>query len=192
MIKLDFTDHAPAVQNRPTRSRTSAIVLHRTAEDDNLDGVTTFSEVVRFYTKDPEGVATVVLPGAYVSKLPQIRDWRARGVPAATKERAFVPYHFLIEASGEVARMLPLAVRGAHAGAWNDRSVGIAILGNFELHEPTAAQVDAVLELIKDIRTVYPRAAVLGHDDTLTLDGMPPKGCPGRFFPLAHVKELVG
>jgi hypothetical protein len=189
--KIDRTDHSPIAAKRTARPFTTAIVLHRFAADSDRDGVTTVDEAIAFFTQDPEGIATVALAGTYAEKLPTIERWRRDGVPAAYQRRGYVPYHFLVDTYGGVWRTLPLDVRGAHAGNWNNRSVGIACLGNFDRHLMPPEQVESTAALVADVLAVYPRATVLTHDDTLRADGLPVKSCAGRHFPLAVIKQLA-
>jgi hypothetical protein len=189
--KADRRDHSPAVRARPMRVHTTAIVLHHLGIDINRDGATTVDEAIDFFVRDPEGVATVCLGGAYSSKVPTIARWKADGLPAVYQGRGFVPYHFLVDADGGVHRMLDLTSIGAHAGAWNDRSVGVACLGDFAARPPTISEVASLVSLLRDILSVYPHAEIVSHDETLERDGQQPKGCPGKFFPLEGVREAV-
>lgn len=193
MIKHDRTAHAPAVAQRPHRHTTTALVLHRFATATHPTGV---EEAIRFFTRDPEGIATVALPGLYTEKLATIERWRLTGPPFVDLERArdlteagFVPYHFLVDAAGEVHRMLPLEARGAHAGAFNWRSVAVACLGDFRAEAPTDAQVDATIMLLQDLLEVYPGAKILSHDEVLRCLSQDPKGCVGPLFPLEEVRQ---
>jgi hypothetical protein len=191
MDKTNLTDHAPAAMKRPARPFTNAIVLHRFAADSNKDGVTTFQEAIDFFTKDPEGIATVAVGGSYKDKLPMIKRWRENGPPFITEKgqdvtkAGFVPYHFMIQEDGRVARMLGLDVRGAHASAWNAHSIGVCCLGNYEQGLPKKAVVEACAALCADILNVYGahNIKIFTHDETLKMAGKEPKGCPGRHFP---------
>lgn len=189
--KVDHRGHSPAVKARPIRAHTTAVVVHHLGVDVDHDSLTTVEDAIAFFTRDPEGVATVTLGGSYTSKLPTIERWKADGLPAVYQGKGFVPYHFIIDGAGVVHRMLDLAAVGAHAGAWNDRSVGVAFLGDFSKRPPTGAEVDAGVALLEDIRAVHAAAEILGHDETLIRDGLPPKGCPGKFFPLDAIRSRV-
>lgn len=191
MIKEDRTNHSPAALRRPTRSHTTAVVLHHLGVDVNHDGISTVDDAVSFFTRDPEGVATVTLGGSYASKLPTIERWRRDGLPAVYQGAGFVPYHFLVDGDGNVSRMLHLEAIGAHAGAWNDRSVGVACLGDFSKRPPSEAELAAVVDLLRDVLAVYPGVEIVGHDETLERAGLPPKGCPGPLFPLDRVRGAV-
>src|SRR5947209_2228724 len=81
---LDYTQHAPAATTRPQRTGFRAIVLHRIgntlAEPDGREG-RTVAGIIRFFTQDPDGVATVTLSGSYDAKIPTIEKWQRDGVP---------------------------------------------------------------------------------------------------------------
>lgn len=197
IVKEDRRNHASAVERRAIRERTTAIVIHHLAVDINRDGVVTVDDAIDFFTKDPEGIATVTLPGTYDHKLPTIARWKAKGPPFTTiagvdlTRSGFVPYHFLIDGTGKVFRMLDLAAIGAHAGAWNDCSVGVAFLGDFSKAAPNGLEFDAGVALVEDILAVHKRAEILSHDETIQRDGGQPKGCPGKFFPLNAFRSRI-
>lgn len=190
----DYTGHAPAVANRPQRSGFQAIVLHRignsAAEPDGREGRSA-DAVVRFFTADPEGVATVTLSGSHDEKLPTIERWRRDGVPEEMAARAFVPYTFLVEPDGALWQMLPLGTVGAHAVSYNAGGVGVALIGDFRAEEPAPAQVDAGVAvcaaLLRRYRTDARAVRVLGHDEVRT----PPKQCPGPRFPLDLMRQRI-
>lgn len=196
MNKIDMTRHSPAATKRPKRARTDTIVLHRFAADGNADGVTSFEEAIRFFTEDPEGLATVLLPGSYLSKRHVFDGWRRNGVPAEyagipVRGHGFVPYHFLVTPQGVAARLLPIDARGAHAGRWNGRSIGVAVLGNPDRERPSDAQVAGAASLLGDVLRTFPDARILTHDETIAIDAGAQKGCVGRYFPTDHVKRLA-
>lgn len=191
MTKRDMTKHSPAALTRPARARTDSVVVHHLGIDIDRDGITTIDEAVRFFTTDPEGVATVTLALSPLERRAKISEWKRTGIPAAKQAAGFVPYHFLIDRHGEVARMLPLAARGAHASGYNDRSVAVCFLGNFDKWPPTDPELNAGASVVRDIFTVYGSLMVFGHDETLRAQGMPPKGCPGRGFPLDRLRALA-
>lgn len=78
-------------------------------------------------------------------------------------------------------------IAGAHAGnkEYNEHGIGIALVGNFELHRPTAAQLAAVKRLVAVLKRSYgiPAKNVIGHNSVKAT------ACPGKYFPLAQVSE---
>ena len=184
----DRRDHSRAALLRPFRRRTTAIVLHRTIGiDADKDGDADADDVFQFFTRDPEGVATVAVGGSYASKGALIKSWRAAGIPAVYQGRGFCPYHVLVDARGGVTLALDLAVVGAHAGAWNDRSVAVAVISDPRTQQPTPAMVAAVVKVVALLLTHWPTADIVDHDHVNASIGAPHKGCIGELFPIASV-----
>jgi hypothetical protein len=184
----DRRDHSRAALGRPLRRRTTAIVLHRTIGiDADNDGDADADDVFRFFTRDPEGVATVAVGGSYASKTALIKSWRTAGIPAAYQGAGFCPYHVLVDARGVVTLALDLAVVGAHAGPWNDRSVAVAVIADPRTQVPPPAMVAAVVKVVARLLTLWPGVDVVDHDHVNTSIRAPHKGCIGELFPLASV-----
>ena len=80
-------------------------------------------------------------------------------------------------------------MQGAHAGVadYNQHGIGIVLVGNFEDHPPTAAQVTAVKRLIRVLSREYEIAAaqIVGHGDVKATE------CPGAQFPMSEIRDSV-
>ncbi|HTI52402.1 MAG TPA: peptidoglycan recognition family protein [Planctomycetaceae bacterium] len=80
-------------------------------------------------------------------------------------------------------------IQGAHAGSsnkdYNERGVGICLVGNFEEAPPTAAQRRSVKLLVQTLKSEYhiPAANVVGHKDIRASA----TECPGKFFPMSEI-----
>lgn len=78
---------------------------------------------------------------------------------------------------------------GAHAGVneYNQRGIGIVLIGNFEKSQPTSRQLKSVKELVAIMAREYTISAehVIGHGDIKATE------CPGQFFPLSNVRASV-
>jgi hypothetical protein len=85
-------------------------------------------------------------------------------------------------------------IQGAHAGSsnkdYNERGIGICLVGNFEKTPPTPAQRKSVKLLVQTLRTEYriPSAEVVGHKDIRAST----TECPGKYFPMAEVAGSDG
>ena len=69
---------------------------------------------------------------------------------------AGIGYHYVIHADGSIYRGRPEGKVGAHAYQdakleANSDGIGICLVGNFMLTQPTTPQLDALVELIRDI-----------------------------------------
>lgn len=80
-------------------------------------------------------------------------------------------------------------IQGAHAGStnkdYNERGIGICLIGNFEKTPPSTAQRKSVKLLVQTLRAEYniPTASVVGHKDIRASA----TECPGKLFPMAEV-----
>ena len=76
-------------------------------------------------------------------------------------------------------------LHGAHAGnnEHNQHGIGIALVGNFEKHSPSAAQLVAIKRLVRTLQRTYSISGkkVIGHREIKAT------ACPGKFFPMAEV-----
>jgi len=88
-----------------------------------------------------------------------------------------IGYHYVIRANGTIERGRPEWAIGAHAEGANSDSIGIVLTGNFMTGKPTAAQLDALVVLVKDIKSRYMDLQVLRHCDVNAT------ACPGTRFP---------
>lgn len=98
------------------------------------------------------------------------RDFPVEALRQCHLQRGFadIGYHFYVTRDGTVHTCRPLHQVGAHATGWNDRSIGICYEGGLdERGNPadtrTLAQKCALLDLLRQLKTDYPHARILGH-----------------------------
>jgi hypothetical protein len=104
-----------------------------------------------------------------------------------------MPYPLLVDPSGVITQCLPLGVVSMHARKFNQRSIGVALVGDFRTRAPSAAQRQTLVWLGAHLlhRLQLPVEAVCGHDG---LDGGstdPDKECPGRYLPMASLRADI-
>ena len=103
--------------------------------------------------------------------LEQIDSWhRARGWDG-------VGYHLVVLGDGHIVQGRDLEKKGAHAKGYNQRSIGVCVVGDNtdpgnEWSFPQKVALRALLDLL---RILYPTAEVMGHRD---LPGAA-TACPG-------------
>ena len=56
-----------------------------------------------------------------------------------------IAYHFAIDRTGQVWQLRSLKYQGSHVLGQNEANIGIVVLGNFELQQPTQAQKDKII-----------------------------------------------
>lgn len=81
---------------------------------------------------------------------------------------ANIGYHFYIMRDGEVHVCRPVHQIGAHAAGWNDKSIGICYEGGLDekgcpADTRTYAQKCSLLDLLRQLKSEYPLARILGH-----------------------------
>lgn len=107
-----------------------------------------------------------------------------------------IGYHYVIgngtySGDGEVETGRTEAEDGAHCSAdgMNRKSIGICLVGNFDIDKPTPAQMEALERQCRDIMARYkiPASKVLGHGEV--------KGaatnCPGKNFDMAAFRKRL-
>jgi hypothetical protein len=61
---------------------------------------------------------------------------------------ADVAYHYFVGKTGMLYEGRTIAARGAHVGGYNTGSVGVCLLGNFEVEQPASVQIQATQRLL--------------------------------------------
>lgn len=155
------------------RERTEAIIVHHSQgqEWQSVDEIRTFH------------VRPVRAPEEW---LEEFRDrWLARGGDPATWERAAadlwrpgrgwldVGYQVLIQ-DGVAHAGRPEWAWGSHAPGWNDRSVGVCLVGDYTFRDPPFPQRRALIQELTRLLQVYPGARIMRHDEAV-----PNRTCPG-------------
>ena len=95
-----------------------------------------------------------------------------------------IGYHYFVRKDGSIYRGRPEWALGAHVSGMNNCSLGICAEGDYDKEQAMpAAQKSAIIALIKDVKSRYPQAKIVGHRDIGSSD------CPGRFYPLDYFKN---
>jgi hypothetical protein len=103
------------------------------------------------------------------------------------------PYHLLVRVDGAVDQMVPLGVRGAHAGVpsphtgYNWRSWAIAVVG--EYREASQAQLIAAARMTALLLPATRGARVFGHSELP--DATPNKVCPAPVVQMESFRTRV-
>ena len=89
----------------------------------------------------------------------------------------------------------PIGSEGAHARGFNKNSVGICIVGNYDMDPPSEDRLFCLGSVCRDLQREFGirKENVIGHRDTFILRGVPvEKSCPGKQFDLdAFRKRLI-
>lgn len=100
----------------------------------------------------------------------EIRRWHVDG-----NKWQDIGYHYVIRFNGEIEPGRPLEKAGAHCTGYNERSIGICLVGGGPMGEDncfTKAQFDSLALLTKFLRLRFPNATIHGHKEFAN------KACP--------------
>ena len=92
-----------------------------------------------------------------------------------------IGYHYFVRKNGSIYRGRPEWAVGAHVSGMNNCSLGICAEGDYDKEQTMPdAQKSAIIALIKDVKSRYPQAKIVGHRDIGASD------CPGKYYPLDY------
>ena len=94
---------------------------------------------------------------------------------------AGIGYHFYVRKDGSIYTGRPIDMQGAHVENYNSQCLGICFEGNFEKETMSYAQIKSGQELLKYVRTLYPKALTIRHKD------LNATACPGKYFPFDKI-----
>jgi N-acetyl-anhydromuramyl-L-alanine amidase AmpD len=131
-------------------------------------------------------------------------DWEAiRRYHKETNGWSDIGYHYGIERVGnslvlQIGR--PESQPGAHTKEMhmNLKSIGICVVGNFDEAPPSLAKLYFLRDLCFSLMVNYgiPAQSVIGHRDAGLMAGFDwrlgqYKTCPGRFFPMDSLRDML-
>lgn len=87
-----------------------------------------------------------------------------------------IGYNWVIEKSGKIYKGRDEKIDGAHTIGMNDKSIGLCLIGNFDLTLPTKEQENSLKIVYQDLITRYPvlKGQVYPHRKYAN------KTCPGK------------
>ncbi len=94
-----------------------------------------------------------------------------------------IGYHFVIDRAGRIWEGRPLRYQGAHVKYHNEGNLGIMCLGNFDMQDPTTAQLISLKQHLKAVTAAYG----IGLDAVYTHQELRPTACPGKALQKAMV-----
>lgn len=89
-----------------------------------------------------------------------------------------VAYHAIIAPNGDIYQGRPFDVIGSHVKSNNTGNIGIMLIGNMEVEEPTKEQISSLKKLLCYLKVKFPQLDIpkrlFGHKDFMSTD------CPGK------------
>ena len=116
----------------------------------------------------------------HCSATPEGKDFTVADITRWHKDRGFttIGYHYVVYRDGSIHNGRDVNVSGAHCTGHNSISIGVCYIGGCEANSKkakdtrTEAQKKALLDLLKKLKALYPKAKIHGHRDFAN------KACP--------------
>lgn len=128
----------------------------------------------------------------------QVVDWNAiRRYHVKEKGWLDIGYHSGIEiVNGKLEIMVGrlLSRQGAHAYGFNDKAIGICIVGDFDIKKPDTKKLKIAAVLVKKYMKVFGIQVknVIGHNEVFALlNWHRTKTCPGLRFDMDEFRSLL-
>jgi len=178
-----FRNTPPAKPDIISRATWHARPLNLGApEEYGLFDARTNPEGVLVYPDDLQGVLNTIV--IHHTAYPYAGPTEIQNLHMESRGFADVAYHFIIDSEGFIYEGREINIRGAHVQGFNTGSVGIALLGDFNLEKPPDSQLTSLRMLVDYLRYTYEIHFLAGHKD---YPNQSPDGteCPGaNLYPL--------
>ena len=136
----------------------------------------TITEIIVHCSATPEGKNYTV---------DDIRRWHTTPVAKGGRGWSDIGYHYVIHLDGSVHVGRDVDIAGAHATDHNAHSIGVCYVGGCSADGKTPkdtrneSQKNALLNLLMELKRIYPSAIILSHRDCRMRNGKQPnKACP--------------
>lgn len=111
---------------------------------------------------------------------------------------ADIGYHFVIDRAGRIWEGRSLKFQGAHVANCNENNLGIMVLGDFGVQNPSQAQLDSLSAALRVFKAHYkvPMSEIFTHQEWRSRCRTTNTDCPGRSLQaqMARIrtKEVIG
>ncbi|MBI1277398.1 MAG: hypothetical protein GC179_04655 [Anaerolineaceae bacterium] len=92
-----------------------------------------------------------------------------------TNHWADVGYHYVIDKNGIVYEGRDIHVRGASVAGYNTGTIGVCVMGNFEIDSPLAIQLTVLQQVVNWLSAAYTLTHLAAHGEF-----NPESLCPGK------------
>jgi len=92
-----------------------------------------------------------------------------------TNHWADVGYHYVIDKKGIIYEGRDIHVRGASVAGYNTGTIGVCVMGNFEIESPLEIQLTVLQQVVNWLATTYTLTHLAAHGEF-----NPESVCPGK------------
>lgn len=108
-----------------------------------------------------------------------VDNWHRQRWPGFVSRKGdHIGYHYIINTDGSTYQAREHDEEGAHTLGMNRSSIGVCFMGNFDLHYPSSAQIEAWDVLYRKLQREYPNIPTKPHRAYAAY-----KSCHGKLLP---------
>lgn len=161
---------ADGVYGAITKEAVMAFQLSKGLTIDGMVGPATFATLLPCVLKKSKREITDIVIHCTASKVSS--DLTADDIRRMHKRQGWsdIGYHYVVRLDGKVEQGRDVALIGAHVSGFNAHSIGIVYVGGLDndanpKDTRNDLQKNALLNLLMDLRKLYPKAKISGHRD---------------------------
>ena len=140
---------------------------------DGIVGPSTMSSILSRYVKLKKSKRVIKEIIIHCSATPEGKPYTVNDIRKWHKEQGWsdIGYHYVIYLDGTIADGRSVDKIGSHCSGFNTYSIGVCYIGGVAKDGKTAkdtrtdAQKYALLDLLRQLRVLYPNAKICGHRD---------------------------
>lgn len=144
---------------------------------DGIVGKNTWEKLTSLPAKSTRDIKEIIV---HCSATPEGKSFTTEDIKKWHLERGFsdIGYHYVIYLDGSVHPGRSIDKAGAHCTGHNAISIGVCYIGGVAKDGKTPkdtrtqAQKESLVKLLKDLKSLYPKASIHGHRDFAN------KACP--------------
>lgn len=145
---------------------------------DGIVGPATLGKLIPLrWKKSKRAIREIIV---HCSATPEGKDYTIDDIKKWHKQRGFsdIGYHYVVYRDGSVHVGRDVDLIGAHCTGHNTGSIGVCYIGGCDKDGKTpkdtrtGKQIDALFDLLVQLRSIYPNARIYGHRDFAN------KACP--------------
>ena len=169
---------ADGIFGKLTEEAVKTFQMRNGLKPDGIVGPATLAKLIPLRWRKSKRVIREII--VHCSATPEGKDYTIDDIRKWHKQRGFsdIGYHYVVYRDGSVHVGRDVDLIGAHCTGHNTGSIGVCYIGgcdkdgNTPKDTRTGKQIDALFDLLVQLRSIYPNARIYGHRDFAN------KACP--------------
>jgi len=179
LIQQALNLYADGIFGRLTEERVKEFQRDNGLKPDGIVGPATMLKIPFLSTKLKKSTRRIDEIIVHCTATPEGKNYTVEDIRACHIKQGWsdIGYHYLIDLNGHCFPGRDVNIIGAHCEGHNSHSIGVAYVGGVEKDNVkkkkdtrTLKQKAALLKLLTELKTLYPKAKIVGHCDYAAKD----------------------